>query len=64
MAKLRSFGTKVRTPEQVREDLWAAGWEPMMAFTTPPHPDPKIQKLLLELNQANVMVEQRRLKKV
>lgn len=62
MAKLRPFGLKVRTPDEVRADLVAAGWKPMMAFKSSPHPDPEVQRLLLELYQANVLAMRRRMK--
>jgi hypothetical protein len=62
MAKLRPFGTRVRSPDQIRDALYAAGWKPTMAFGASPHPDPEIHRLLLELNQANVMLTQRRMR--
>lgn len=47
----RTKVTTKRTPEQVREDLFEAGWRPsMMGMRVP---DERINSLLLELDQAN-----------
>ena len=43
--------TTKRTPEQVRHDLFKAGWRPSMVGL--PITDGKIRTLLLELNAAN-----------
>jgi hypothetical protein len=59
MARLQAFG-RTRTPEQVRAELFKAGWKPSMAGKEVE--DDKIRALLLELNQANVLATQRRLK--
>ena len=42
--------TTKRTPEEVRHDLFAAGWHPSMVGQ--PVTDKKISDLLLELNAA------------